>query len=136
MLDKHTTSFPLPSTCERDQGVQHLVTSRRATPFLRIGRVAHIEVTGMADGRIGIGPSPGQDGSTVDNQIACANQSTPDGGQHAQHKERLWERAPVMEACFHCWDALGIRGRPVRSSGKPQARASAGQATNQSCISW
>jgi hypothetical protein len=47
MLDKHTTSFPIPSTCERDQGVQHLVASARAVPFLRIGDVARIEVVGI-----------------------------------------------------------------------------------------
>ncbi len=45
MLD--TTSFPIPSTCERDQGVQHLVASMRAVPFLRIGPVARIEVVGI-----------------------------------------------------------------------------------------
>ncbi len=45
MLD--TTSFPIPSTCERDQGVQHLVASRRSVPFLRIGPVARIEVIGI-----------------------------------------------------------------------------------------
>ena len=47
MFDKSTEAFPAPSTCERDQGVQHLVTSRRAVPFLRIRRVARIEVTGI-----------------------------------------------------------------------------------------
>ena len=47
MLDKHTTSFPISSTCERDQGVQHLVASARAVPFLRIGDVARIEVIGI-----------------------------------------------------------------------------------------
>ena len=43
--------------------------------------------------------------------------------------------APALQARFHCWEALGIRGRLVRPSGRPQARAKAGQATNQSCIS-
>ncbi len=47
MLDKITTAFPTPSTCERDQGVQHLVASMRAVPFLQIGRVARIEVVGI-----------------------------------------------------------------------------------------
>ncbi len=47
MLDKHTTSFPIPSACERDQGMQHLVASARSVPFLRIGRVARIEVIGI-----------------------------------------------------------------------------------------
>jgi len=47
MLDKITTAFPTPSTCERDQGVQHLVASMRAVPFLQIGRVVRIEVVGI-----------------------------------------------------------------------------------------
>ncbi len=47
MLDNITTAFPSPSTCERDQGVQHLVASRRSVPFLRIGCVARIEVVGI-----------------------------------------------------------------------------------------
>ena len=47
MLDKHTTNFPISSTCERDQGVQHLVASARAVPFLRIGRLSRIEVIGI-----------------------------------------------------------------------------------------
>lgn len=47
MLDMNTTSFPISSTCERDQGVQHLVASMRAVPFLRIGDVARIEVIGI-----------------------------------------------------------------------------------------
>lgn len=47
MLDNITTAFPAPSTCERDLGVQHLVASRRSVPFLRIGRVARIEVVGI-----------------------------------------------------------------------------------------
>jgi len=44
MLGKNTGAFPVPSTCKRDQGVQRLVASMRAVPFLRIGRVARIEV--------------------------------------------------------------------------------------------
>jgi hypothetical protein len=47
MLDKNTTSFPISSTCERDQGVQRLVASARIVPFLRIGGVARIEVIGI-----------------------------------------------------------------------------------------
>lgn len=48
MLDnKKTPAFPAPSTCERDRGVQHLVASMRAVPFLRIGGVARIEVVGI-----------------------------------------------------------------------------------------
>ena len=47
MLDKDTRAFPVPSTCERDQGVQHLVASARAVPFLGTRGVARIEVIGI-----------------------------------------------------------------------------------------
>jgi YgiT-type zinc finger domain-containing protein len=47
MLDKNTGAFPPPSTCERDQGAQRLVSSRRSVPFLRIGGVTRIEVMGI-----------------------------------------------------------------------------------------
>jgi hypothetical protein len=43
----HTTSFSVPSTCERDQGVQHLVASARAVPFLGTRGLARIEVVGI-----------------------------------------------------------------------------------------
>ena len=48
MLEKIVTaSFPAPGACQRDQGVQHLVASRQAVPFLQIGSVARIEVVGI-----------------------------------------------------------------------------------------
>ncbi len=43
--------------------------------------------------------------------------------------------APAARWRLHCWEGLLIRGRPARPSGKPQAKAKAGQATNQSYIS-
>ncbi len=47
MLDNIITSFLVPSTCGRDQGMQALVASTRAVPFRRLGRVACIEVVGI-----------------------------------------------------------------------------------------
>jgi hypothetical protein len=47
MLDKNTEGFSAPLTCKRDQGMQRLVPSERAVPFLRIGGVARIEVVGI-----------------------------------------------------------------------------------------
>ncbi len=47
MPDLITTSFPAPSRCCRDQGVQHLVASARAVPFRQIGRLSRIEVVGI-----------------------------------------------------------------------------------------
>ena len=43
--------------------------------------------------------------------------------------------APAAWPRLYCWEGLGMRGRPSWLSGKPQARAKAGQATNQSCKS-
>lgn len=47
MFGKGAGARPFPSLCERDQGVQRLVVSERAVPFLRIGPVARIEVIGI-----------------------------------------------------------------------------------------
>ena len=47
MLDHIIPGFSAPSACERDQGVQYLVASIRTVPFLRVGRVACIEVVGI-----------------------------------------------------------------------------------------
>lgn len=46
----------------------------------------------MTEGGIRIGAPPSEDGSTIDNQIAGANQPTTDGGQDAKDEEsfRQW----------------------------------------------
>ena len=44
---------------------------------------------GMAKGGIRVGAAPGKDGSALDNQIAGANQSSTDGSQDAQDRERF-----------------------------------------------
>ena len=38
----------------------------------------------MADGGIGVGASPGQDGGAIDDEVACPDQPTSDGGQHGE----------------------------------------------------
>ena len=47
MFGKGAGAFPAPSICERDQGVQRLVASTRAVPFLQFGRLSRIEVVGI-----------------------------------------------------------------------------------------
>ena len=47
MFGKGAGAFPTPSICERDLGVQRLVASTRAVPFLRIGPLPRIEVVGI-----------------------------------------------------------------------------------------
>jgi hypothetical protein len=45
----------------------------------------------MAIGGIGIGSVPREDGSAIDNQIACANQPSPDSGEYIEDKECFWQ---------------------------------------------
>jgi hypothetical protein len=47
MLNHIMPGLSAPSTCGRDQGMQHLVASTRAVPFLRVGRLSRIEVVGI-----------------------------------------------------------------------------------------
>ena len=54
----------------------------------------------MADGRIGIAAAPGQDGSTIDDQIAGPDQPTTDGRQHGEDEERLGSGAPALVSAF------------------------------------
>ncbi len=58
----------------------------------QIGKPEPRQSRGMADGGIGVGSSPGQNGSAITDQITCADQPTLDGGQDAEHKERLADR--------------------------------------------
>jgi hypothetical protein len=48
----------------------------------------------MAQGRIRVGPPPSQDRSTIDNQVASANEPTADGGQDAEDEESFRQGGP------------------------------------------
>ena len=45
----------------------------------------------MTDGGIGVSVAPGQDGGAIDDEVACPDQPTPNGAQHAQHEEGFWQ---------------------------------------------
>ena len=45
----------------------------------------------MAIGSIGVGATPGEDGSAIDNQVAGPNQPTTDGREDTEDKEGLWQ---------------------------------------------
>ena len=77
----------------------------------------------MANGSIGISSSPSQDGSAIDDEVACADQPTSNGGQHAEHKERLWERGssagsspPLLGGTGNPWSTIAIQ-RQATSQG-------------------
>ena len=41
----------------------------------------------VSDGGIGVGSLPGEDGSAIDDQIACTNQAATDGNEHHEDEE-------------------------------------------------
>jgi hypothetical protein len=48
----------------------------------------------MANSGVGIGPALGEDGSTVDDELARTNQTAMRGQQRCQHKEIFKDRSP------------------------------------------
>jgi hypothetical protein len=49
---------------------------------------------------IRVSTTPGEDGSTIDDEIAGTNQPSTNGSQDAQHKERLWEWSGGLLSAF------------------------------------
>jgi hypothetical protein len=43
----------------------------------------------ITDGGIGVGSAPGQNGSTIDDQIAGADEAATHGGLYGQHEQSL-----------------------------------------------
>jgi hypothetical protein len=89
----------------------------------------------MADRGSRVVPPPGQDRalSLITSRrrlspprIACRTSRTNRAAQTG---------APACTARCHCWEGRGTRGCPAGPSGRPQARAKAGQATSQACRS-
>ena len=54
----------------------------------------------VPEGRIGITASPGQDGSTVNDEITGSDESSSDGLQNGQHEERLVRRSTSGVTAF------------------------------------
>jgi hypothetical protein len=78
---------------------------------------------GMTNGSIGISALPSQDGSTIDDEVACANQPTANGRQHTQHEKRLWQRRSgeagtlaLLRGAGNTWVAMTIQ-RQAASQG-------------------
>src|SRR5439155_26827273 len=55
---------------------------------------------GMTNGGIGISSAPSQDGSAIDDQITCPNQTAPQSRQHGEDKECLRQRSPSSLSPF------------------------------------
>ena len=94
-----------------EQGMHAIAAQERAWMLSR----------GMTDRRIWVGPSPRQNGGAIDNQTACPNQPTADGGQHAQHEERLAGRCasdacslPLLGRAGNAWVAIRTQRQAAR----------------------
>ena len=86
-----------------EQGMHPIAAQKRAG---MLGR-------GMTKGRIGVGSAPGEDGRTVDDQIACPNESAADGLEHAEHEERLRSRSPCGMAALPLLRGAGNAGAAI-----------------------
>ena len=86
-------------------------------------------------GRIRADSTPSQNRSAIDNQITRTDEPMTQGVSTLSTKRASGSGAPVRCSRFHCWEGLGMRGRPSLPSGKPKARDKIGHEHNQSRIS-
>jgi hypothetical protein len=89
----------------------------------------------VTSGGIGIASAPGQNGRTIDNEIASPDQMTPRGTPDGEDEERLKERCSCGLPAFaqlrwarNAWLASCVQRQTT-------ARARAGQLSSHSCTS-
>jgi hypothetical protein len=71
----------------------------------------------MAEGGIRVGPSPGQKGSAIDDEIARPDQPTAQSGQHYQDEERFGHRRPSGLTTLALLRGAGNAGPPILTEG-------------------
>lgn len=81
---------------------------------------------GMTDSGIGVGAVPGQDGGAIDDEVACPDQPTPDGGQHCENEERLRSRRSGSLATLALLGGTGNAWPPVMTSRQAAGQGSSG----------
>lgn len=100
----------------------HPVAAPERTRMM-VGRVSHRG--------IGIGAPPGENGGTIEDQIAPIAQMGMARKVDEGDEVRLVRRRAGRCACLRCYAGLGTCTRPAASHGNPQTRARAGQSTNR-----
>ncbi len=112
---------------QEEQGQTRAATEQGVhaiAPQKRTGMVSG----GMADGGIGVGAAPGQDGGAVDDQIAGADEPPVQRQAHDDDEERLGHGAPArLPRASTAATDWAPAGWPCASRGSPQASARAGQ---------
>ena len=61
----------------------------------------------VPEGRVRITTSPGQDGSTINDEITCPNESSSESLQNGEHEERLVQRGSGCVATFALLGSAG-----------------------------
>jgi hypothetical protein len=90
----------------------------------------------VTKGRIGVSTTPGKDGNASDDEITSTDEPLAQSGENGEDKQRFRQRcSSAISALPDAREGQGTRGKPSLPNGKPQARARAGQARNQSRIS-
>jgi hypothetical protein len=89
----------------------------------------------MAEGRIRIGATPGQDGALSMMRSQARVRPIKSPARTSSTKSISLGGAPAARNRLLCCALLGTRGRPSVPIGSPQASAKAGQAHNQSWTS-
>jgi hypothetical protein len=88
----------------------------------------------MTNRRIRIGCAPGQDGRTLNDEIAGTQESSVQGLLPTSHKERFMGWGTCRMVAFAFLRGAGNAEPPAAI--REEANARAGQACNQSCMSW
>jgi hypothetical protein len=70
----------------------------------------------MAEGGIGVGPSPGQNGRAIDDEIARPDQPTAQSGQHRQDEERFGHRRTGGLTTLALLRGAGNAGPTIRTN--------------------
>jgi hypothetical protein len=84
---------------------QARATAQQGMDAIAVQEWARMVCGSVTSGRIGIASAPGQNGSTIDNQIASPDQMTTHGMPDREHEERLKRR------CSCCRPSLTELGR-------------------------
>ena len=63
--------------------------------------------------RIWVGSTPGEDGSAINDEIACPEQLTVQGDQHAEHNKCFWQRSSSALSTFALLRRTGNAGTTV-----------------------
>lgn len=81
---------------------------------------------GVPDSGIRVGSAPGEDGSTIDDQVPCADEAATDGSQDSEDEERFMNGSP------HRTHALALLG----GAGNTRQAITSQRKSTRQCEGW